>query len=86
MRDLVMFLIRELADTEDVEIVETERAGGFYDMEIYVKKSEVGKVIGKQGKIAKAHRTVVRAAAAKQSKKYDIVIREKEEKADENPL
>ena len=80
-----MFLIRELADTDDVEIIETEHTGGFYDMEIYIKKSEVGKVIGKQGKIAKALRTVVRAAAAKQHKKYDIVIREKEEKTDENP-
>jgi predicted RNA-binding protein YlqC (UPF0109 family) len=79
MQDLVKFLVKELADTDDVVIKETEKNGNTIDMEIFMDKSEVGKVIGKQGRIAKALRTVVKAAAAKTNMKYNIIIREKEE-------
>jgi predicted RNA-binding protein YlqC (UPF0109 family) len=79
MQDLIKFLIRELADTDDVDIEEIDK-GGFTDIEIYMDKNEVGKVIGKQGRIAKALRTIVKAAAAKQHVRCNIVIKERGKK------
>jgi predicted RNA-binding protein YlqC (UPF0109 family) len=76
MQDLIKFLVKELADTDDVEIKEIDKVG-FTDIEIYMDKNEVGKVIGKQGRIAKAFRTIVKAAAAKQHIRCNIVIKER---------
>ncbi|MDR2047699.1 MAG: KH domain-containing protein [Clostridiales bacterium] len=78
MQDLIKFLVKELAGTEDVEIKETEK-NGFLDIEIFMDKHEAGKVIGKQGRIAKALRTVVKAAAAKRHIRCNVIIKEKEE-------
>ena len=47
-----------------------------------LEESDMGKVIGKQGKIAKALRTLVRCASAKEGKKYNIEIKEKEKAAE----
>ena len=44
---------------------------------VLLEESDMGKVIGKQGKIAKALRTLVRCASAKEGKKYNIEIKEK---------
>ncbi|MDR3264262.1 MAG: KH domain-containing protein [Clostridiales bacterium] len=82
MEDLVKFLIKELADTDDVTVVETEKGHNVIDMDIFMNKSEVGKIIGKQGRIAKALRTVIKAAAAKENKKYNIVIKERAQKTE----
>ncbi|MDR3263387.1 MAG: KH domain-containing protein [Clostridiales bacterium] len=82
MQDLVKFLVKELADTDDVTVIETEKGANMVNMEIYMKKSEIGKIIGKQGRIAQAIRTVIKAAAAKQQKRYNIVIKEKKEAVD----
>ncbi|MDR2090534.1 MAG: KH domain-containing protein [Clostridiales bacterium] len=76
MQDLIKFLVKELADTDDVDIKEVDK-GGFTDIEIYMDKDEVGKVIGKQGRIAKALRTIVKAAAAKQHIRCNIIIKER---------
>ena len=43
-------------------------------LELTVAEGDMGKVIGKQGRIAKAIRTVVKAASAKSSKKYTVEI------------
>jgi predicted RNA-binding protein YlqC (UPF0109 family) len=79
MQDLIKFLIKELADTDDADIEEIDK-GGFTDIEIYMDKNEVGKVIGKQGRIAKAFRTIVKAAAAKRHIRCNIVIKERGKK------
>jgi predicted RNA-binding protein YlqC (UPF0109 family) len=76
MQDLIRFLIKELADTDDVDIEEIDK-GAFTDIEIYMDKDEVGKVIGKQGRIAKALRAIVKAAAAKRHIRCNIVIKER---------
>ena len=75
MVELVRFIIREIADTGEVEITETDK-GGIIEMDIIMPKAEIGKIIGKQGRIAKALRTVVKAAAGKQGLKYNINIKE----------
>lgn len=65
MDDLVAFLIRELVDDpEAVEVIETPDDRGMR-YEVRVAPDDMGKVIGRGGRTAKAIRTVVRAAAAR---------------------
>ncbi len=74
MKELVEMIVRSLVDQpEDVNITET--AGeSIVILEISVAQTDVGKVIGKEGRIANAIRTVVKAAAAKNSKKVTVEI------------
>jgi predicted RNA-binding protein YlqC (UPF0109 family) len=81
MHDLVKFLVKELADTDDVTIVETENGENAVNMDIFIDKANIGKIIGRQGRIAKAIRTVIKAAAGKQGRRYNVAIKEKEGEA-----
>ena len=66
MRELVEFLCRELVDDPDaVEAEETRDARGML-IRVRVADGELGKVIGRGGRTAKAIRTLVRAAATRQ--------------------
>lgn len=74
MKDLVELLTKALVDNpEDVDIKETI-GESIIILEIKVGQDDVGKVIGKEGRIANAIRTVVKAAAAKQGKKVTVEI------------
>ncbi len=65
--ELVEYLARRLVDEPDaVRVEELERDGDLV-IELHVAKDDVGKVIGRQGRIARALRTVVRASAARRS-------------------
>jgi uncharacterized protein len=65
--ELVEYLARRLVDEPDaVRVAELDRDGDLV-IELYVAKDDVGKVIGRQGRIARALRTVVRASAARRS-------------------
>jgi predicted RNA-binding protein YlqC (UPF0109 family) len=65
--ELVEYLARRLVDEPDeVRVEEVDRDGDLV-IELYVAKDDVGKVIGRQGRIARALRTVVRASAARRS-------------------
>lgn len=64
MKELVEVIAKALVDNPD-EVVVTERESGKSTIvELKVAPSDMGKVIGKQGRIAKSIRTVVKAAAA----------------------
>ena len=74
MRELVEVIAKALVDHPD-EVVVTERQEGRTTVvEVRVSESDMGKVIGKQGRIAKAIRSVVKAAAAKEDKKVVVDI------------
>ena len=65
--ELVEYLARRLVDEPGaVQVEEVDRDGDLV-IELYVAKDDVGKVIGRQGRIARALRTVVRASAARRS-------------------
>ncbi|MDO5689732.1 MAG: KH domain-containing protein [Tissierellia bacterium] len=67
MRELIEEITRSLVDyPEDVKVTET-RVNDNVTIEIVVNPSDMGKVIGKQGKIAKAIRTVAKAAGTKEN-------------------
>ena len=61
-------------DSVEYEVNEKERV---IEIIVTLQPSDMGKVIGKQGKIAKAMRTIVRAATPRDSKKYVVEIKEK---------
>ena len=65
--ELVEFLARRLVDDPDAVRVEEVERDGDTVIELYVAKDDVGKVIGRQGRIARALRTVVRASSARRS-------------------
>ncbi len=74
MKDLVEVLARALVDhPEEVSVTETEREGEII-LELKVAPEDMGKVIGKQGRIAKAIRAMVKAAASKTNKKVVVEI------------
>lgn len=74
MRELVQFLAESLVDQPDqVRVVETEGPEAVI-LELTVAQEDMGKVIGKQGRIAKAIRTVVKAATAKDAKPVFVEI------------
>ena len=74
MTELVEFLVKELV--EDKDKVNVTLDGD--TINISVSKDDMGKVIGKQGRIAKAIRTIVKAASSKENKKYTVEILEAE--------
>ena len=69
MKELVEVIAKSLVDYPDeVQVTETENDKAVV-LELKVAQSDMGKVIGKQGRIAKAIRTVVKAAASKEDRK-----------------
>ena len=74
MSDLVLFIAKSLVDQPDAVQVVTKQDGDYTVIELHVAEGDMGKVIGKQGRIAKAIRTVVRAASVKENKKYVVEI------------
>ena len=74
MKALLEFLARSLVDhPEQVQVEQTETADGVL-LRLTVAKEDVGKVIGKQGRIARALRTVVKASAVKEGKQATVEI------------
>ena len=63
--EIVEYLARRLVDDPDAVRVEQVELDGDTIIELYVAKDDVGKVIGRQGRIARALRTIVRASAAR---------------------
>ncbi|MCR4743708.1 MAG: KH domain-containing protein [Lachnospiraceae bacterium] len=74
MKELVEVIAKALVDSpEEVTVTETEDDRTI-NVELRVAPSDMGKVIGKQGRIAKAIRSVVKAASSKESKKVNVEI------------
>lgn len=74
MGELVEFIAKSLVDhPEQVSVKEVEGSQSVI-LELRVAEEDMGKVIGKQGRIAKAIRTVVKAAAIKDNKRVVVEI------------
>ncbi len=74
MGELVKVIAKSLVDyPEQVEVNEVEGSQSII-IELRVSPDDMGKVIGKQGRIAKAIRTVVKAAATKENKRVQVEI------------
>ncbi|MBQ8298717.1 MAG: KH domain-containing protein [Clostridia bacterium] len=74
MKETLEMLVKSLVDnTDKVEITEKEN-GDDVTLEIRVDSSDMGKIIGKQGRIAKAIRVLMKAYATKMNKKVSVEI------------
>jgi hypothetical protein len=74
VRALVEHIAKALVDAPDQVFVETVEEDGETVIELEVAEAEVGKVIGRHGRTAKALRTLISAANLKQNKRYVLEI------------
>ena len=74
MSELVEFLARRLVDEPDAVRVEEEERDGALVLRLHVAPDDVGKVVGRQGRIARALRTVVRAGSIREGRRVLLEI------------
>ena len=74
MKDLVEVIAKSLVDNPDEVLVTQTETDKAIVVELRVAQSDMGKVIGKQGRIAKAIRAVVKAASSQEDKKVVVEI------------
>jgi uncharacterized protein len=75
MRELLDFLARSLvADPEAVEVTEVEEIDGEVVLELEVAEDDLGRVIGRGGRVANALRSVMKAAATREEKRVVVDI------------
>lgn len=79
MEELVRYLVSNLVDKmENVEISHTDESDKVTVISVKLDKDDVGKVIGRNGKIAGSIRTIVKSAGAKTGKRYIVKIGERD--------
>ena len=75
MRDLLDFLTRSLVENPDqVQVTEVEEIDGEVVLEVEVAEDDLGRVIGRGGRVANALRSVMKAAAAREDKRVVVDI------------
>ena len=74
MKELVEVIAKALVDNPGEVVVTEKEEGRSITIELHVAPSDMGKVIGKQGRIAKAIRSVVKAASVNDNKKVNVEI------------
>ena len=74
MVELVSYIVEQLVDDKGAINISSVESDGVETITIRVAESDVGKVIGKQGKIAMAIRTLAKAVGVKVGKRYNIEI------------
>ena len=74
MKELVEIIAKALVEHPDAVLVTQKEEGKHITIELHVAASDMGKVIGKQGRIAKAIRSVVKAASSKENQRVDVEI------------
>ncbi|MBE7061272.1 MAG: KH domain-containing protein [Clostridiales bacterium] len=79
MLELIKYVINRFAEKTDEIEYDVVENGKNVSVTVTLSESDMGKVIGRQGKIAKALRTLVRAGSMKEGKKYNIEIVERGE-------
>lgn len=77
MKELVAVIARALVDNPDAVVVDEKPGENENDvtLELHVAPEDMGKVIGRQGRIAKAIRTVVKAASSREDGHVEVDIR-----------
>jgi predicted RNA-binding protein YlqC (UPF0109 family) len=78
MNELIEYIAKSLVDHPDEVIVKTSGSGDRVRMELSVAPSDMGRIIGKSGKVANAIRTVLRVAAEREGKQATLDVVEPE--------
>ena len=74
MKELVLDIVKALVDNPDEVSIEETKKKGEIILKLSVSQDDMGKVIGKQGRIAKAIRTVLKSAGKKENVKVSLEI------------
>ena len=74
MKQILLDITKAIVEDPDSVLVTEKVSGDTVILELSVAKHDMGRVIGKEGKIAKSIRTVMRAAAAKENKRVIVDI------------
>ncbi len=77
MEELVRYIVSNLVDNQEAFEVKSQVEDGINVINIYADKEEIGKIRGKQGRIAKAIRSIVKAACGKDARKVSVEIIER---------
>ena len=77
MLDLIKYIVATFAEKKDEVEYNVEEKENAIEVSVLLVSDDMGKVIGKQGKIAKALRTLVAATTPRDSKRYVVEIKEK---------
>jgi predicted RNA-binding protein YlqC (UPF0109 family) len=77
MKDLALYLLSHIVEnTEGLQVVEQEDETGNIVLTITVAKEDMGRVIGKEGKVIRSLRDLIKILAVKQNKHVDVVLAE----------
>ncbi len=76
MKTALSYIINSIVDIPDKVVIDEESDGEFVTFKVIVDKEDMGKVIGKNGKVIRAIRNVLKIPAIKQNKKINIVLEE----------
>ncbi len=74
MKQILLDITKAIVEDPDSVVISEKVSGDTIVLELSVAKQDMGRVIGKEGKIAKSIRTVMRAAAAKENKRVIVDI------------
>ncbi len=74
MEQLVEYIVKSLVDNKDAVRITTERDGSEINIIVNVAEEDVGKVIGKNGRIAQSIRAIVKSVSAKERIRYNVKI------------
>jgi uncharacterized protein len=74
VKDLIEYIARSLVDEPTAVQVRQERGGGKMRLELRVAKEDMGRVIGKGGRVANAMRVLLRVAAAREGKSVTLDV------------
>ena len=77
VNQLIRYVVESFAEKKDEIEYKVEEKDSVIEVTVLLNSSDMGKVIGKQGKIAKALRTLVSASTPRDSKRYVVEIKEK---------
>ena len=73
MEDVLKVIVENLVENKDaIKIVREDKNDGFIKFKVTVAQDEMGKVIGKQGKVAQSIKSLMRAVGGKEQKKVEV--------------
>ncbi|HUU62746.1 MAG TPA: KH domain-containing protein [Dehalococcoidia bacterium] len=74
MKELVEFIVKAIVNKPDAVVITEEQSEGGVLLKLQVDSEDMGRVIGKQGRVVQAMRTLLRVMAAKEGTRVELVV------------